>query len=76
MLLRLSVWQHDDHGDDHGSEDVYGIFTCHTDGTVSVGEHCTDDACGMCEVTLANQPQGACYMERARGSNSRCCDCC
>lgn len=41
---------------------VYAVFTCHDDGTVSIGEHCTDDACGTCEVTYTNVAQGTCYM--------------
>ena len=41
---------------------VYALFTCNQDGTISVGEHCTDDACSTCEVTLSNVAQGFCYM--------------
>jgi hypothetical protein len=42
--------------------DRYAYFACNSDGTLSYGEECADDACGDCEIAGSNVAQGSCYV--------------
>ena len=49
-------------GEPEDSGEFFHTFTCHDDGTISVGEACADYQCFDCEVDLTNVPQGTCYV--------------
>ena len=53
-LLALSA------ADDH--DEVFVKFTCHSNDTVSVLEHCDDNSCSDCKVRNASLQQGECYI--------------